>query len=183
MPHFYATAEDLISVFEQVEATHSLQYALCGHSENPEVKFYYSGLQLPTLREPLANESAVCGPAYLVSQRDAEIRTRELSPFNGGRCFAVDQLYNEDTIVLWNGGLYGQRILLYGRVDTASNTKIACRLQRAFTYAIKKLFSRIQAYYVGPNAEHLLDLGYRLTLAEQTPTDFDLRREQDPSHT
>lgn len=176
MPHFYATSEDLIPVIEKVESKLSLKYARCGHFESADIHFYFSGLDLPTLGKPLAHESAVSDPAYLVSHRDTAIQTRELSEFKGRPRFAVDQAYNEHTTVLWHGGLYGSRILLHGRVDTISQSKQAQQIQRAFGSALRKYFARIRAFYVGPQAEHLLDSGYRLTAAEQSPPDYDLRR-------
>jgi hypothetical protein len=53
---------------------------------------------------------------------------------------------------------------------------VARRLQRTFDTAIRKHFVKISAFFVGPAAEALLDSGCRLTAAEQSPPEFDLRR-------
>jgi hypothetical protein len=175
--HFFATADDLIPVFEQVEAMRLLQYARCGNFETPRIHFFFSGALLPSLGERLAHESAIAGPRYLISERGAHVTVRKISLNSGGEHFAIDQLMNEDTTVLWHGGIYKEGVLLYGRVDTASKTKGALQLQRSFTNAIRKHFKRVRAFWVGPNAERLLDLGWRLTAAEQCPPELDLKRE------
>src|SRR4051812_861655 len=90
--------------------------------------------------------------------------------------WAVDQLANPDSTILRHGGMFKSDILLAGEVRTASRTTAALRLQRAFDAAIRKTFVKIQAFHVGPEAVALLDSGYRLTAAEQSPPEFDLRR-------
>jgi hypothetical protein len=176
MPHFYATAADLLPVFEQVETKRILQYTRCGNFDAPEVVSFDSGILLPTLHQRLAHESAVAGPSYLISERSTHITARKISLRDGGQHYAIDQLQNPDTTVLLHGGIYKEGVLLYGRVDTASKTKVALQLQGAFNRALQYHFKQIRAFWVGPNAERLLDMGWRLTAAEQCPTTTDLRR-------
>ena len=89
----------------------------------------------------------------------------------------MDQLANPDTVTLTPGGVWTQDIVLYGRVATASDSKASQELMRRFACAIKKQFTKIRAFYVGPKARELLDKGKRLTIAAQSPRDFDLVRE------
>jgi hypothetical protein len=46
---------------------------------------------------------------------------------------------------------------------------------RRFESAFKKHFVKIGAYWVGPSAKRALDSGTRLTIAEQSAPEFDLR--------
>ena len=48
---------------------------------------------------------------------------------------------------------------------------------RPFAAHIRKSFRKIRAFCVGSHAEALLDAGKRLTVAEQSPREFDLTRE------
>jgi hypothetical protein len=176
MAFFFATPEDLLPVLLSVEARQSVAYTLCEHLHEPRVDRFLTAHELPTLFQPAPFESAVLGAAYLVTESATDIVLRQLSPFEGKDRWAVDQLCNPDSTVLRHGGLYGDNVLLRGEIRTAHKTKVALRLQRAFDAAVRKHFVKIRWCYVGREAEALLDSGYRLTAAQQCPTESDLRR-------
>ena len=90
--------------------------------------------------------------------------------------YSFDQLENPDTITFSAGGLW-KDMLLYGRFATctASFSPISKKLLQRYTYHVRKHFKYIGAYYVGQEAEEMLRQGKRLTLAEQTPKNFDLQ--------
>lgn len=176
MAFFFATADDLLPVLLSVETRQPVAYTLCGHVHEPRVDRYDTAQDIPTLFLPAPFESAGLGPAYLVTESGTAAVLRQLSRYQGKDRWAVDQLYNPDSAVLRHGGLYGDRILLDGEIRTASNTNGALRLQRAFDAAVRKHFVKIKAFYVGKQAETLLDSGFRLTAAEQCPQYLDLCR-------
>jgi hypothetical protein len=176
MAHFFATPDDLLPVLVSVEAKHSIVYTPCGHVHKPKVAHFSTARNLPTLFQPQPYESAVGGPAYLITEAGTDVVLRQLSPYEGKDRWSVDQLANPDSTVLRHGGLYGDNVLLHGDVGTAYKTNVAMRLQRAFDAAIRKHFVKIGSFYVGPGAEALLDSGWRLTAAKQCPPEFDLCR-------
>lgn len=176
MAFFFATADDLLPVLLSVEAKQAVVYTPCGHIHEPRAEHYRTARDLPTLFQPQPYESAVGGPAYLVTVAGTEVVLRQLSRYEGKDRWAVDQLANPDSTVLRHGGLYKENVLLQGEVRTAYKTAVAQRLQRAFDAAIRKHFVKVQAFYVGPAAEALLDSGCRLTAAEPCPPEYDLRR-------
>jgi hypothetical protein len=176
MAFFFATADDLLTVLLNVEAKHTVVYTPFAHVYEPRAEHFRTGRDLPTLFKPQPYESAVGGPAYLVTVAGADVVLRQLSRHEGKDRWSVDQLANPDSTVLRHGGLFKENILVSGEVRTAYKTRVALRLQRAFDTAIRKLFAKIQAFYVGPAADGLLDSGCRLTAAEQCPPEFDLRR-------
>jgi hypothetical protein len=176
MAHFFATADDLLLIFSKVEARRNVLYTPTGHIDKAEVASYRHGSELPTLREPAASESAVNCPSYLITKAEQPIVLRELTPFGGGSCWAVDQLLNLDSAVLSHGGMFEGKLLLHGRVATAAKSSVAKSLQRSFESQIRSNFSKIKAFYVGRQAEELLDSGFRLTSAAQSPPEYDLCR-------
>ena len=176
MAFFFATADDLFSVLLSVEAKHAVAYTPFDHIHEPRAPRFRTARDLPTLFRPQPFESAVCGPAYLVTEADAEVVLRQLSRYEGKDRWSVDQLANPDSTVLRHGGKHKDNVLLQGEVRTAHKTAVAQRLQRVFDAALRKHFVRVQAFYVGPEAEALLDSGCRLTAAEQCPPEYDLRR-------
>ncbi len=171
---FFATADDLIPVFERVEAKHRLVYTLCGLFPSEERSSVSSGAAIPTLRSPAPHPSAIACPQYLVTAVGQRIIFRDSPQKSGGVRYAVDQLANPDSIIVQPGGLYPPEVLLNGRVGSASSTPFAAQLHRAFTSAIGKLFKHVRAFYVGTQAYELWQRGYRLTAAVQSPREYDL---------
>ena len=71
------------------------------------------------------------------------------------------------------------RVLLgrrYGRFATVANLEFATAFMKAVRSSVRKRFEKIQAFYVGAEAAQMLDAGKRLTIAAQSPPDYDLRR-------
>lgn len=177
MPHFFATANDLMPVLAAVESRRRLAYTLTGHTASPDVVSFYSGESLPTLRSSATSDTASTASAYLVVGVDTSIVARPIQV----QCedtprWAIDQLVNPDSTVLWHGGSWRSDVLLSGRVASASKTASSQSLQRAFETQIKRHFSRIKAFYVGEEAARLLDSGARLTMSAQSPLEYDLTR-------
>jgi hypothetical protein len=173
--HFYATPEDLLPVLLNVEKRHSLRYTPCEHHGSRNIPSFTSATELPTLFKPAPYESAVLCPAYLVTNLSTEVVPRAFRS-DGMKVWAIDQLENPDSVVISHGGMYGDNILLYGRVSTVHKTPVAVRLQRAIESQLRKAFSKIHAFRVGKQAEALLDSGARLTIAKQSPQTYDLVR-------
>ena len=159
-----------------MEAKRILSDTLTGQIYAPKIIPYAHGSELPSLHVPAPYEAAVNCPGYLVADAKQPVVLRELSIFEDRRRWTVDQLENPDTIVFWHGGMYEETVLLYGRVATVSKTKLAQSLQRSFVSSIKKEFVRINAFYVGAEAAVCLDADWRLTIAKQSPLEYDLSR-------
>lgn len=172
--NFYATTDDLLPVFELVEKKHLVAYTKTGLFHEEFQTSFPKGSTLPTLAKPVNVESAVTGPAYLVTEREIAVRSREVHQLDGSRKYAIDQLLNPDSIVIEHGGLCASNVLISGRVATVSNTPAALRIQRAFTAAMSKSFTRVKAYWVGPQAMILLQKGARLTSDVRSPKEYDL---------
>jgi hypothetical protein len=175
---FFATSDDLLPVLLGVEARLKVQYTRMGHAASPAIlSSFRTARDLPTLFTPAQHESSVAGPMYLITMADAGVSPRQITPNHSQTQWAIDQLNNPDSTVLRHGGLYAERILLRGEIRTTSTSAIASKLQRAFDAAIRRTFVKIKACYVGERAEKLLDSGYRLTVAAQSPIEIDLRRD------
>ncbi|MDR3637834.1 MAG: hypothetical protein P4L84_28770 [Isosphaeraceae bacterium] len=172
--HFYATAEDLLAVFDRVEARSRLAYTLTGLFETSELTTAHSGATIPTLHSPAPRPGAIAGFNYLVTAADEPVVVREVPQRGGGTRYAVDQLANPRSVALMPGGVYPPNVRLYGRIGTASDAEFSLRLYRAFAGALGKLFRRVGAYHVGRQAEGLWLGGQRLTIGADSPPDGDL---------
>jgi len=178
--HFFATLDDLLPVFERAEGKLDLSYTLAGLGKSPHVTTSQAGVSLPSLRLPAESSATDCA-TYLVMPRGLPVNVRPISQRAGGILYAVDQLVNPDSITLTHGGLFAPEVLISGRIATVSNTPSAKAIQSAFSNAIGKLFTRINAFWVGPLAAEMLARGFRLTQAVQSPLEYDLRGEPNNS--
>lgn len=162
--HFFATADDLLPIFNAVERRNRLVYTLMGLHESPELSAYHAGRDIATLRDVRHAPNTSVGPAYLVTLVGAHVVVRIVPQRNGSIRHAVDQLLNPDSITFEHGGFLSPEILLNGRVGTVSDSAVAKKLCRAFYAAIAKEFIRVNAFWVGPQAHDLLLKGCRLTM-------------------
>jgi hypothetical protein len=171
---FFATADDLLPVFERVEKRHRLVYTLRDLAESPAVTTASSGAAIPTLRAPAPSPNAICGHQYLATPVGTPVRILEVPQVDGGVRYTFDQATTPDSVEVTPGGFYRPDVLLYGRVATISTTPISKQIYAAFTSAIRASFVHVDVYYVGPQAAELLRSGCRLTIGADSPTEYDL---------
>ena len=174
--HFFALKEDLLPVLEIIERDYPLKYVRMGNFLKEEFadESFLRGADIPHLGRATA-ESASSSQAFLVTERDLPINVRFLKTATGIERCLIDQLINPDTVTFLPGGLWKQDVLLYGRVATVSDTLIAKELMKRFQGPIRKQFTKIGMFWVGSRALELLRAGMRLTGAEQSPREYDLR--------
>lgn len=171
--HFFAFPDDLLLVFARVEQKHELAYTLTGMFESPTFRSYSTGASLPALGAEAGPSSVNCA-TYLVSPAVIQVHVRAVPQRAGGTRYSIDQLANPDTITLTLGGLHSSGALISGRVATASRSDSAKLLLSAFSRAIAAQFTRVNAFYVGPDAMSLLRRGGRLTHSVASPPEYNL---------
>lgn len=171
--HFYATSEDLLQVFDRFESTHRVVYTQMGLNL-PGAPHCNSGKSISTLSSPALHPNAIAGYTYLVTPEGAQVDIREIKLRAGGVNYAIDQLANPASFTFSHGGFYATDVLLHGRIGTSSEHPDSVRLYRAFASCIAKAFSRVRAFYVGPQALSELKRGCRLTIGADSPRDYDL---------
>lgn len=93
--------------------------------------------------------------------------------------YDVSQLANPDTITFLPGGIFdNQGVLVCGHIGTASKSPDSLSLYKVFVKSVTKGFVKIGSYRVGPEAERLMNEGYRMvTIGVGSPRDYDLRRQ------
>ena len=170
----FALKEDWLPVLKDVEVEGALQYAIAGHFPDGTVRALQRGADLPGLGRATA-ESYINSQSFLLGDRHATVRSRPIKPLEGGARFCVDQLDNPDSVWLTPGGLWSQGIVVSGCVATVSETTFSQALMARFGGAIRSHFTKVKAFHVGQAARALLDSGWRLTTAAQSPTEYDLR--------
>jgi len=171
--HFYAVKEDLLPVLEALESDGGAKYVLCkGQSADPRLVVFDHGKDIPNLGKA-TSETGNSSETFLVCKPELQIMPGSVMVFGQERFF-IDQLNNPDTVTFTPAGMWNEEILLAGRVGTASSSQESQKLMKRFHLAIKRRFIKVKAYWVGNRARELLRGGKRLTIAEQSPREFDL---------
>lgn len=179
MTQFFALREDMLPVLAKIESKGPLRYALADRFLEPHYPTYSSGTEISNLG--IASDASAVGcDRYLVYEPSITLLLRAVTETDRDNrpvrtSYRLDQLHNPDTIVFQPGGVWKSDILLHGSVSTVPWANDAAKKIRArFQYAIRKHFTNIRGYYVAPAAMEMLKAGKRLTIAVQSPRDFDL---------
>jgi hypothetical protein len=171
--HFFATKNDILPMIEAVEQQGPLQYVRTGNRLSSDFEKYLHGADIPNLGRASRDSASSC-EHYLVTPATVPISVETFEGIGGVQRYCMDQSLNPDTVELTPAGVWGDDFVLDGRVATISGTAIAQGLMKRFHTAITKRFTKVRAFWVGPEALALLRAGKRLTAATQCPPEFDL---------
>jgi hypothetical protein len=171
---FFAVKEDILPVLEIVERDGPLQYVRTGNRLKPDFEKFSRGADIPSLGVADQETGSVC-KSFMVAKATVLITVREFDGSNGIKRYLMDQLINPDTVTITPAGMWGEDILLQGVVGTASDTKASQDLMKKFNSAFKKSYTKVQMRFVGPLAMAMLKAGKRLTIAKQSPPEFNLK--------
>ena len=170
--HFFALRDDILAVLRAVEHE-SLTYTRIDNQLQPDFDQYKRGEDIPGLGTASAASGVAC-TTFLVTRRTTKIQVEESAGLAGVRRYHVSQLSNPDSVTLTPAGVWTDGTILYGRVATCSGSEISKTLMRLFRGAIRQRFAPMHHYWVGPQALDCLKVGRRLTIAVQSPPEFDL---------
>lgn len=167
--NFFTTPNDISTILGMVEAKTPIQYTQMGRFASPQIDPAYSWRNLPDLGLAKGEQTALC-TSYLATEQSRDLKFRESS---GDHPHILDQLYNSRSVVLTPGGMWKQ-ILIRDSIGTVWSDEYSAALMRQFHSAFRKYGTKIKTFMVGLEAEELLRSGTRLTIAEQSPAEFDL---------
>lgn len=185
--HFFATKRDLELLLAAVESQRSLKYTQAGMFDVPGKNEFASGSQIPGLG--LARSGDSNGePFWLVTDAHAHVTVETVPQRRGGTRYGIDPGLNPESVVIWPGGEFAGRAkwpggefegraVIAGQIGTAMMNPISMELMNLFTREVRRHFNRIKSFFVGPEAEQLLDAGYRLTTSVKSPKEIDLSRD------
>lgn len=112
---------------------------------------------------------------YLALDQEGKITMREVPQREGGAVkYSVDQAENPDSVSLHIGGMVGEKQLLAGQIGTIRSESGSQELYAEFAREIKRTFSKVKSYYVGPQALNLLAEGVRLSPTAKSSSTYDL---------
>jgi hypothetical protein len=150
------------------------------------IAFYDAGLvEKTTADKSLSSDEVVraCAASgkefrhFLVVPVGTIINVEEIPQRKGGMHYSVgDQRLNPRSIRIAPGGMVNPMMLLKGQIDTISDTPESLALHGTFAKVVRKQFTKVQEYWVGPEAIQILDGGGRLAITDKSPPEYDLKR-------
>jgi hypothetical protein len=164
---FFCTADDIRTCLKAAEATQALRYYRVD-APVPDV---------PPEESVDACSEEIDGHAemqLLMAREGVHVRARKVQPSGSDAGYAFDQLENPDTVMM-HFGLRKAGLLTRGTVSTLGKTAESRALFLHFAKHFKKSCTKVQAYWVGPEALSLLRSGYRFTTNETASRAYDLR--------
>ncbi len=167
---FFATAADLRAAIEGLQQP--LRYWKFGQFADSGAEWLSRAAEIPALGQASADSSVGCD-AFLVTLEKTRIVPRRIERDDGSTVYAFDQLINPDSVVFTPAGSRGSDVVA-GSIETVSQTAIGRKLMREFESVVRKQFTKVKAFYVGPEALRLLEDGRRLTVSLQSPREYDL---------
>lgn len=177
MINFFALKGDLLLVLGELEAKRQIKYVQGGRLGGPTPEVWYSAPDLPMLGRSADDHGG--GREYLIVDRAADVYIEKMTMFSGDERFDVHNGGNPASIDFRPGGEWTDDAILSGNFTTLHKTPESQALMRAVRSRIKKHFTRVRAYWVGPDALAAFRAGRRLASAIQCPPEYDLCEEME----
>lgn len=177
---FYATRDDWVTLLCCMERNIEIHYMRSGACPLGQIPARYeSCLEIPNLGFS-TTPSSISSATYIICNKRLLLTPRQVGSGEHRR-LTYDQLENPETVTFTPGGIWGNKVLIFGRIATVSNSLFSQSFFKIIKKIVRKEYKKAQSYWVGPNARRLYLSGYRLTIAEQTPPKFDLKIDQQES--
>lgn len=173
--HFFAAKHDLEAILAAVESERPLKYVRAGMFDVPETTTLASGLQIPNLGLAPSGDHNL-EPFWLITDANVNVEMEVVPQRRGGTRYGIDPGLNPESVVIWPGGVFEDSCVIAGQIGTAMMNPTSMQLLNLFAREIRRQFKRIKSFFVGPEAEQLLDAGYRLTHSVKSPGECDLSR-------
>ena len=171
---FFALKSDLLILLDAIESKVSMKYVLAETSSTAVTQEWTHGSEIPGLGRADGAQPSLCR-SYLLTQCEIPIQPRRIQQFDGTTRFDVDQLLNPDSIVFTPAGEWKEEIILSGNVGTTSPSSVSQSLMKVTSGAMRRHFTKVRAFWGGPEALNRLRSGTRLTIAEQSPPIYNLQ--------
>jgi len=172
---FYALRNDVLAILNHLEAAHPVRYIDINDYKNPVPKEWCHGRDIPGLGHA-TSETGHTGDQFLIIEAGVTVNHSASVQRDGTKRFDIHQVNNPQSIILAHAGEWSEEIILAGEFVTMSTTPLSQALMRSAYAGIRATFTKIgKHYWVGPEAFARFKAGARLTMAEQSPPEFDLK--------
>ena len=176
--YFFASKQDLYNIIKSVEQTTELQYVMTGAYDSLDIHVYNSLEEYNDLGIKKSGEHQ--SESFLVLEKNCNLNVREVKQFDGSVKYFVDQLQNEDSIVLWPGGIYGSQYLICGHAGTIKVSDMSKKIFGIFQKSIKRRCpNRTGRFWYSDEVKDMNSQFRLITINVNQPKEYDLKIEKD----
>jgi hypothetical protein len=172
----YTLGKDLLALLSTIEDQYKIKYVKAGRIGGPITEEFEAFGVIPDLGRATGKRARGSG-RYLIVEKNYNIHVQTMKMFDGDLRFDVEQSFNPDSTLFCPGGEWKDRTIIGGDFSTISDSLVSLRLFRGVRSAVRKDFTNIKQYWLGPEALIAFRDGWRLTHAADTSPDYDLREE------
>lgn len=172
--YFFTTKLDLIKIIQNVEQNIQLKYIETNSYDSSEIKVYDSLEEYENIGINLSGDHQ--SESFLVLEKNDQLNIREVKQINSGVKYYVDQMENENSIVIWPGGIYKNHYLICGHAGTINKTPESKKILNIFNKNIKKQCNqKIGRYYIGKDAQKLFNQIRFITINVNQSEEYDVK--------
>lgn len=172
--YFFLTKEDLISIMRSVQASEPVYYVETGNFDTNDIRKYDSLEEYEDLGIKKSGEGHT--ESFLVLRQSDELIIRERQAHDGSMRYLVDQLENQDSIVIWPGGIYGDEYFICGHIGTTGFTETSIKLFKLFEKYIKRQCkTKIGRYYISESAKKMYGDRRFITISIKEKVEYDIK--------
>jgi hypothetical protein len=171
--YFFLTPAEQVALFQTFETRYQVAYYRADISSVPESPAIASLVGEESVGY-LASGDWNHSPSYLLTFPEEGVVVRKISLRKGGYAYAVDQGENPELARLKPSGELAEGVLVAGSLETFSRASYSGLLFQALSKLLKQRTRRMGSFWVGPEAEEKLHLGWRLVTNVTSPRDYDL---------
>ena len=174
--HFFATASDILPVLEHLEDAIGIKYVEEGLLKGSTPSIWSRGAEINSVGFATGDQEIACEP-LLIMRPDAKVEVISSQMDDGELRFDVYPNRNLNSVLLRLGGFWKDGSLISGHFIASSNQEFSRKVMNSVRRLFKKQFTKVRAYWVGPEALARLRDGKRLCTAIQSPPEYDLHEE------
>lgn len=112
--------------------------------------------------------------SYLLMKHTDDISIREKTILNGEKRYFIDQRENEQSVVMWPGGLYFNEAIICGHIASIYQNEFEKIFFRTARKAFGKYCLTFEKYYIGKDAYSLKGKIRYVTMNINEPKEYDL---------
>lgn len=109
----------------------------------------------------------------LATSDSIQIREKVLN--NGSKRYFIDQELNENSIVLWPGGLFENRYIICGHIASVYSNDFSKRIISMISKEMRKYCTKIGNYYIGNEAYEYRTRYRFITMNIHEPLEYDFK--------
>lgn len=171
--NFFCTRDDILGLMREVSEDGCSIFRV-GHFRELAESGPYSIQALPEFGICTAGQQALC-PAYLLLPAGSSPLGRKVGLATSEEKWAVDVAAAPGSVYLRPGGEFETDVLIAGALSADPGSAWSADLFKSLKRTMSADFVRVRSYWLGPQANAVLNRGGRLTANVRSPQQYDLR--------